>query len=244
MKTRAIAIDNRALAVRCAIIAFMIVGFFAATGVAKAFAANFNPNYVLSDANLRDYDSMSAAQIQKFLEKQPGALDTLVTPDHNGRSKKASQIIYDACRAYKISPKVMLVMLQKEQSLLTRKSPDQRTLERAVGAGIPGGATNRYPGFGNQIWNGARLLDGYGEGKSTSYIPKWKRGMTWDGATAKVTPRNIATFKLFVYNPVIGATAPYGDLSSQQGSLRGNANFWNIYRRYFGDPTTTPKRSA
>ena len=82
-------------------------------------------------------------------------------------------------------------MLQKEQSLITTKPEPGSTHACARGRrGVPGQAgsglspyhnkvaTNRYPGFGNQIWHGARLLDGYGEGKNGSTIPLFYPGIT------------------------------------------------------------------
>jgi len=218
-------------ALRFFILSFAVLLFAAQPAV----AAEFDPNLIISDSQFRDVNSMNEADIQAFLEKQPGVLSKLVTPNHNGVPQRVSKIIYDSCQEFGISPKVMLTMLQKEQSLLTRTVVDKRTLERAIGAGCPNGVDNRYPGFGNQIWNGARMLDGYGEGKTTTYVKIWKPGMTYSVAEGSVTPRNIATYKLFVYNPVIGARQPYGDLSSQS-SLSGNANFWRIYRKNFGEP--------
>jgi hypothetical protein len=142
-------------------------------------------------------------------------------------------------------------MLQKEQSLLTTKpKTGSTTLARAIGAGCPGSlvdpahnkvATNRYPGFGNQIWYGARLLDGYGERKNGSTIPLFYLGIVRQDIYRHVTlhPRDLATYKLYVYNPSIGAAAPYGDLSTQHPT--GNANFWVIYRKHFGDTYTSSR---
>ena len=213
--------------------------------VAQASAATFNPENIISNANMRDYDSMSAAEIQAFLEAQPGVLDTRVTTDYAGVRKRASTIIWQACRKWTINPKVMLTMLQKEQSLLTRTTLDKNTLSRAIGAGCPGGPSNRFPGFGKQMWNGARLLDGYGEGKNGSTIPLYYRGIAVKDIyrKPKVTlhPANVATYKLFVYNPSIGAKKPYGDLSAQKNMCTGNANFWLIYRKYFGGTFANPR---
>ena len=126
-------------------------------GASAAFAATFDPTLVISNDNMRHYDSMSASQIQAFLETQPGPLADLVTsdydkvitlsktknnlnttPDKGETPKRASLIIWEACQAWKINPKVMLTMLQKEQSLLTRTTLGSTTLARAVGAGCPG----------------------------------------------------------------------------------------------------------
>jgi len=203
-------------------------------GVAtSALATTFDPGRIVSDSNMRAYYVMSQSDIQTFLNGQHGPLKSLVTTDYAGKKKPAAQIIAEACAQWHISPRVMLTLLQKEQSLLTRTSLDKNTLSRAIGAGCPNGSTNRYPGFGAQMWYGARLLDGYGEGKNGSSIPLWKPPTTLYSGVKTAT---LATYKLYVYNPSIGAKAPYGDLSSQSSSLSGNANFWWLYRKYFGDP--------
>jgi hypothetical protein len=218
------------------------VAFLAVVGTAvPALARTFDPQLVLSDENMRDFRSMNAAQIQTFLNKRSGPLKRMSFARHdNGAVAPASTIIWEASQAWHVNPRVMLALLQKEQSLLTRRSLQAHTLSRAIGAGCPDRVTNRYPGFGNQMWNGARMLDGYGEtSKTTDYVPHpWKPGMK-NRFTGGVTPKNIATYKLYVYNPSIGAKRPYGNLSRQ--SCSGNANFWKIYWSYFGNPLGKPK---
>ncbi len=213
--------------------------------VTPAFAAVFDPEHIISNDNMRNSDAMTAAEIQAFLRTQTGPLKSLVTTDHTGTKRAASAIIWSACQAWAISPRVMLTMLQKEQSLLTRTTLAKNTLSRAIGAGCPGGPTNRYPGFGNQMWNGARMLDGYGEGRPGSKIAKYYLGITRTDIYRKpdvtLHPKNISTYKLYVYNPSIGASAPYGDLVGQ--SCTGNANFWRIYRLYFGGTFASPRMS-
>lgn len=229
---------NLALPLRALLV---VVAFAAVLGVsATAMGRTFDPELVLSDANMRDYQSMSAAQIQSFLNRRSGPLKRMSFARHdNGSRATAAVIIWEASQAWHINPKVLLALLQKEQSLLTRRRLAAHTLQRAVGAGCPDRTTNRYPGFGNQMWHGARLLDGYGEGKTTLYVPyPWKPGMK-NRFTGGVRPKNLATYKLYVYNPSIGAKKPYGDLSRQ--SCSGNANLWKIYWHYFGNPLGTPK---
>ena len=233
--------DRRLLAV---LIAALIAVGLTFVGTAQASAALYNPEAVISNANMRDSKSMSEKEIQAFLETQTGPLDTLVAKDYAGVKKPASKIIWEACQAWGISPKVMLTMLQKEQSLLTRTTLAKNTLSRAIGAGCPDSKTNRYPGFGKQMWNGTRMLDGYGEaGKTTPYVKLYYSGIKYgiykiDGMT-HIHPKNLATYKLYVYNPSIGAKKPYGNLSTQACS--GNANFWKIYRKYFGSTYANPR---
>jgi hypothetical protein len=240
-------LDSPRPAVSRAFVCLAACALLLAAAPSVATAATFDPAAIVSDDNMRAvYSIGSAAEIQAFLEaantapSTGSALKYLVTPDVNGIPKRASVIIWEACQAYQISPKVMLVMLQKEQSLLTRTAPAQNTLDRALGAGCPNATTNKFPGFGNQVWNAARLLDGYGEGRVT-YVRLWFSGIAvqdiYRAPYPFIEPVNIATYKLYVYNPSIGASPPYGDLSTQ--STGGNANFWKIYWKYFNDPWAT-----
>ena len=220
-----------------------LAGWLCFEAAGTCLAATFEPDHVISNDNLRAKDSMSERDIQAFLDVLPGPLKSLDTSDYAGHKKPAARIISEACAAWQVSPKVMLTMLQKEQSLLTRTWMTKSTLTRAIGAGCPDGKTNRFPGFGKQMWNGARLLDGYGEGKNGSTIPLYHKGIAVRDIyrKPKVTlyPKNLATYKLYVYNPSIGADKPYGNLSGQ--ACTGNANFWRIYRMYFGSTFGYPQ---
>jgi fibronectin type 3 domain-containing protein len=166
--------------------------------------------------------SMSAGDIQSFLGAQTGILESLVTTNYAGQPMTASAIIYQACQNYGISPRVILTMLQKEQSLLTRTTLTSSTLTRALGAGCPDKTTNYYPGFGKQVWYAAWLLSNFGEVKAfpSTYVNLWAPGMTYQCGASVVTPENLATYKLYVYNP----------------SVEGNNTFWSVYAKYFGDP--------
>ena len=216
------------------------VSVLAVLVASPAAARTFDPGRVLSDGNMRKYDSMTPGQIQTFLNRHRGPLKHLSFARHDGGAvAPASVIIWEAAQAWHINPRVLLTMLQKEQSLITRRSLARHTLSRAVGAGCPDSGGNRYPGFGNQLWQGARLLDGYGEASGTTpYVPHpWQPGMR-NGFTGRVRTYTLATYKLYVYNPSIGAKKPYGDLSKQ--SCSGNANFWKIWWAYWGSPLSTP----
>ena len=157
---RAARLTGAALALVSATCAFVLAG------ASPALAATFDPNLVISDANMRAADSMSAANIQSFLDARTGMLKTYVAPRHDGGSKAtAAVIIAEASRAWSISPKVVLTMLQKEQSLLTRSQSslvtgDKATLDWAMGMGVPDGSPRKqqYRGFGNQIWYACQSL--------------------------------------------------------------------------------------
>jgi hypothetical protein len=175
-------------------------------------ATQFDPTTIMSDSSFRDVTG-SAAEIQAFLNQQPGSLKSYRGRDHNGVTKSAAEMIADAAAAWNVSPKVILVTLQKEQSLLARANPSGTAMDWALGVGKTDSSTlYRYKGFGNQIWYGAATLNNNAE--------RWKPGaqLTIDGNY--LTPSNGATHSLYRYTP----------------HIRGNTSFWMLYWRYFGDP--------
>jgi len=209
-----------------------------------ALAATFDPNLVISDDNMRAEDSFTAADIQAFLVSKNSVLASRSFPRHDkGKTAQASVIIYEAARAWHINPQVLLVLLQKEQSLITGSFTGTTLtykLDWAVGMGVPDDRARdtRFKGFGNQLWYAANRLNGYGE--DGVIVGKFKSSGQRYGP---VNPVNIATYKLYVYNPSIGATKPYPDSSlsgNAAGALSGNASFWLIYWRWFGDPFANP----
>lgn len=213
---------------------------------AAAFAATappFQPTLVIADDVFRASGSLSAADIQAFLEKYPGVLDTTLAPRHaDGSMQPVSLLIWEVSQEFSINPKVLLTMLQKEQGLLTKTAPTQTTLDWAFGFGCYDGSTPetrdpKYKGLGNQIWWAAASLDVYAE--ST-----WKPGLVRtpyvcaDCVTDRLNPvrdyafvpQNLATYKLYVYTPhshnsVIGG---------------GNYLFWKVYWTYFDEGPLAP----
>ncbi|MBI2637201.1 MAG: hypothetical protein HYW81_03355 [Parcubacteria group bacterium] len=199
---------------------------------APTLAASFNPNYIISDVELEDVDSLSQDAIQRFLESK-GSFLAKFTDVVNGIRNPASQIIYEEARLYQISPKVILAMLQKEQSLITAASPSQDQLNWATGFGICDSCSKNDPsvqsfrGFYNQVSLFAekvrsnylrdlkslgRTLTGWGPERSKT---------TLDGF--EVTPANNATAVPYTYNPYQGGESGIG----------ANFNFWRIWQRYF-----------
>ncbi|KAF0208687.1 MAG: hypothetical protein FD171_328 [Actinobacteria bacterium] len=174
---------------------------------------SFSPDTVISDANFRDVGSMTAADIQEFLDEQPGTLGSYSALDYDGRTKTAAQMIAEASTYWKISPKVILVKLQKEQSLLAKANPSQTAYDWAMGCGKADSRTYyEYQGFGKQIWWGAQKLD--------KNAQPWYPGIEMIINGSLVLPTNEATYSLYKYTP----------------HLRGTTSFWMLYWRYFGDP--------
>ena len=183
----------------------------------------FNPNYVLADQDVFDYKSMTYQQIYDFLKAKGSSLTTYKDPI---TSMLAADIIYRAAQDYRVNPKYLLALLQKEQSLIENGTPTAKKYDWATGYGICDGCSmddpklQRFKGFFNQIFAAAKFfrleLDDnlVTLGKTfTGFGPGVAK--TVDGVT--VTPANNATALLYTYTP----------------HLHGNELLWSIWDRYF-----------
>lgn len=195
-------------------------------------AAEFNANNIISDYELEDYNSLSQDSVQRFLESKHSFLAKF-TQVINDIRKPASQIIFEESQIYRINPKVILAMLQKEQSLITDKSPSQNQLDWATGFAVCDSCSKSDPslapfkGFYNQVSDFAekvqdnylrdlkslgRTYTGWGPGRTKKTIDQYD-----------ITPVNNATAVLYTYNPWRGSAHGVG----------ANYNFWRIWNRYF-----------
>lgn len=173
----------------------------------------FDPDTVMSDATFGAANSMSAEDIQAFLERQGGTLGAYRAPDHTGKVKSAAEIISEAAAGAGVNPKVILTTLQKEQSLLSKRSPAQRDYDWAMGCGKTDSTTyTKYQGFGRQVWFGAQTL----RKNANRFTP----GVTLSIDGSVVRPTNAATFTQYRYTP----------------HFPGVMSFWMLYWTYFGDP--------
>ncbi|WP_129586613.1 hypothetical protein [Microterricola viridarii] len=227
---------------------------------------DFDPGFIISDANFYDSGSMTEAEIQLFLEQQEcipqdGVAcladyrqNTTSQPAEGGqhcsayagaRSEPASRIIAKVATACGISPRTLLVLLQKEQSLLTR--PSEHGYTRAMGYGCPDTADcdTEYFGFFNQVYNAAWQMRQYTEQPDRQYkIGTVEVGFHPDAAcgSSSVRIENQATANLYNYTPYQPNAAATGDLAGEGDacSTHGNLNFWLLYSKWFGDPQTVP----
>jgi hypothetical protein len=208
------------------ILSFLTFGFSRVV-FAQGLDPNFDPNYIISDAEIFNYNSMNVTDIQKFLESKGSYLAAYTVVDPNtGISETSAQAIYDRCQANKISPRFVLVLLQKEQGLIEDSSPSQGSLDWATGYGCPdgGGCNSRWQGLWRQI-NSATLQfydymtnsNDYGYQKGQTYtISNTLSNMC--SAKQVVTPYNNATAALYNYTPHV---------------FNGNYNFFILWQKYF-----------
>ncbi len=188
---------------------------------------NFNPSYIISDAEILDYNSMTKEEIQAFLESKDSYLANYsATNPYTGETETVAEIIYGRCQANLISPKFVLVLLQKEQGLIEDESPSQGSLDWATGYGCPdgGGCNARWQGIWKQINSATLQFYDYIENptdytyqKDKTYTFSNKYSTTIQGSVS-VTPYNNATAALYNYTPHV---------------FNGNYNFWKLWSRYF-----------
>ncbi|MFH1292071.1 MAG: serine hydrolase [bacterium] len=197
--------------------------------------STFDPNHIISDAEMRDYLSWTQYDVQNFLQEQGSYLSKYSTVDVvDQKIKKASEIIYDASKRYEISPKVMLVTLQKEQSLVEDNNPSQTQLDWATGYAVCDSCSTQDPkvakhkGFATQVDDTAYTYDWYYDNKTAGNVKQKDMATSIDGQT--VIPQSWATAFLYTYTP----------------HIHGNLNFWKIWQKWFRQnyPDGTLLRSA
>ncbi len=153
----------------------VVLASLAPIGLARAA---FNSNYIISDSAFSNTNSISAAQIDAFLNT---FANSCISPnsgfqaiDPSGYSPSggytyggyvtAGKAIYDAAQAYGLNPQVLVVTLEKEQSLVTGRfsstyclpsDDNNHKYAAAVGYGCPDSGTRyNYSGISLYRRNG------------------------------------------------------------------------------------------
>ena len=183
-----------------------------------SFGASFNPNFVISDTEATETQSFDAAGLQVFLEAQESFLATYRALDIDGFEKPANVIIYAAALRNNVSPRFLLSLLQREQSLLTDPTPSAKQLDWATGFGVCDSCSmddptlSKYKGFANQVESAAA---GFRFFMDNEIMRRSGVETIIDGL--KIIPETSATANLYNYTP----------------HLQAQENFWRIWQRYF-----------
>ena len=157
----------------------------------------------------------------------------------------AAHIIYTAAQTYKINPQVLLVLLQKEQGLITDDFPNSIQYRAATGYGCPdnGSCSTKYYGLVNQINNAAKLFRTVLDGGWTNYplgvnYIQYNSNASCGGSDVEI--KNLATSSLYRYTPYqpnsAALAAGYGTVNDGCAAY-GNRNFYLYFSDWFGDPT-------
>ncbi len=166
-------------------------------------------------------------------------------------TKSAATIIQEVSRACGIGSKVLLVILEKEQGLVSDTWPWSNQYRSATGYGCPDTAPcdAEYYGFFNQVYNAARQFKVYAANPgSYRYKPYQSNFIYWSPSLdscggSQVFIQNVATAGLYNYTPYQPNLAALGNLygSGDGCSSYGNRNFWRMFTDWFGLPNATDK---
>lgn len=257
--------------------ATLLVAFIGLTAIGSnvqsasaADASRFDPGLIISDSVFYDFGTMQVADIQRFLDSKvpsckakagdPTCLrnyvdDESAEPATDGKcaamaakpQQSAAQIIYDVSRACGINPKVLIVVLQKEQGLVQSVNPTVRNYKAAMGYACPDVDPNNqcgnvYGGLFKQLYMAAGQLQWYGDPRgSFTYLKVGKvsnirYSPNASCGTKPVLIKSIATTALYYYTPYTPNDAAMANLygTGDSCSAYGNRNFWRFYTDWFG----------
>lgn len=230
--------------------------------------SDFVAGNIISDERFFDNGSMTEQQIQQFLSDQVPrcastdptlpCLPSLVTSTSDRLSsingcapyssegwESAARILWKVSQACRINPQVLIVMLQKEQTLITSSRPSLRMYNAAMGANCPdtGPCAPNTLGFFNQVYQAAWQMRQY-----TYYATYYRYRVgtvnvqyhpDTSCGSSPVNIRNQATANLYNYTPYQPNRAALDNLwgTGDNCSAYGNRNFWRIFSGWFGSPT-------
>jgi hypothetical protein len=223
----------------------------------------FDPGNIISNEVFFFGRALSEAQIQSFIDSKGATCvtgsdgtpclkvyrqDTVSRPADaqcggyvGAPQERAATIIAKVAASCNVSPKVLLVMLQKERGLIRASGSglDSGDYRIAMGYGCPDTAPcdAEYFGFQNQVYKAAWQMQRYAHNPNNYF---YKAGQTvniqWSPNAAcgsgPVHIENQATAGLYIYTPYqpnAGALNGHPDSCSEYG----NRNFWSYFTDWF-----------
>ncbi|MFT3886921.1 MAG: hypothetical protein QM713_01975 [Arachnia sp.] len=225
------------------------------TPMAAAYPTGFQKDLVISDKAFYDAKAMSESQIEDFIlakgknctskadatclkDIEPRETVTL-TSDQKGNGCKAVtftkgapswEVVDRVAKACSISPKVLLVTMQKEQSAVS-SARKPATWNKLMGMGCPDGraCSSKYSGYERQLYYGADRLRAY---RTWTTYPAMKSFRNQTAFTSlegeRFVIKNEATASLYTYTPWVSA----------------QVLFFRLMQSYFpGTVNTTPPTS-
>lgn len=246
-----------------------------------ASSSDFRAGNIISDGVFYNGNSMSAGEIQAFLNSKvprctlgdpgrpaggiytfPNGSQTLLANkclrDYyelipnlpgdsfcapiSGGNLSAAELIQRIGSSCNVSQKVLLVLLEKEQSLVTDSFPAKSQMDRATGFNCPDTApcNSASAGLFKQVYSAARQFQVYGTGVFTWYPVGSTTAIRFHPNVAcgasPVYIQNRATAALYYYTPYQPNAAAINNLygTGDSCSSYGNRNFWRMFTDWFG----------
>ncbi len=247
----------------------------------------FDAGDIISDQVMFNPNTMTEAQVQSFLNSmvptcqnvqyatglpclkgyrqttQSRPADPMCHAYTGASNETAAAIIVKVGKACSINPQVLLVLLQKEQGLITDTWPTSNEYRKATGYGCPDSSNvtcdATYNGFFNQVYKAAWAFQRYtmpaGTGPGTDYYSVYSAypvGRAYpilyqdpytdsSCGSKSVVVKNKATHSLYYYTPYTpNAAALAAGFGSGDGcSAYGNRNFFLYFTQWFGSTHIT-----
>ena len=249
-----------------ALVAGALVGVGDRPDASAAIAADFDAGNIISDSAFFDSGRMSDHQVQAFLDARGSgcvageqaclknyttttgarAADAYCRGYTGGLVQSAAQIIAGVAGSCGINPQVLLVLLEKEQRLVTRTQPTsdavhqgrrlrlsrhrrlQSRVRRAVQPALQRRSRSSRSTPTRRTTSATRPASG--TRSSTT--------RTLACGTGNVFLANRATAGLYNYTPYQPNTAAMANLygTGDACSAYGNRNFWRMFSDWFGNP--------
>ncbi|KZX22735.1 cell wall-binding repeat-containing protein [Rathayibacter tanaceti] len=223
---------------------------------------SFRAGFIISDANFFDADALSASDVQKLLDDKgrsctgsnagvpclrafsqatPSRPADAMCAAYSGRAlESAASIFAGVGEACGINPLVLVVLVQKERSLVTDTTPTAADYAKATGYNCPDTAAcdPGSAGFFTQVYSAARQFKRYanppGSGANfTAYAPGTTPNIQYHPNTAcgssAVTIRNQATADLYYYTPYQPNDYALTGRGDANCATYGNINFWYLF---------------
>lgn len=166
---------------------------------------------------------------------------------HTAGNKSSAQIIYEVSVSCGVSAKALIVLLQKEQSLITDDWPWSIQYRSATGYGCPDTAPcdAEYYGFFNQVYSAARQFKRYAkDAQLFNYRSNRNNTINYNPnagcGSSSIFIQNPATAGLYNYTPYQPNQAALNNLygTGDSCSAYGNRNFWRMFNDWFGTTLT------
>ncbi|WP_315584414.1 hemagglutinin [Actinomyces viscosus] len=231
-------------------------------------ASGFDASRIIDDEVFYDADAMTREEIATFVTRvnagcQPGsdgteclASATFSMPAREATTfcpggieaasgLSAADVVWQVSQACDINPQVLLVLIHKEQGLLTAsgQSLSARDYEAAAGYACPdqGTCDPQWAGFSSQLYGAASQFQRYRLNPGTydvvaqrptqiAFSPDAQCG------SSELTVTNQATAGLYNYTPFQPNEA--AGSGGDQCTSWGNWNFYGYFKTLFGSPTS------
>ena len=246
-----------------------LTGLGAVTAPAVAASgSDFNAGMIISDEVFYDSSTMSVGDIQAFLNARVPSCRSGYTclkdyaqstasqsaksegcAAYPGGWQSAAEIIWRVANVCGINPRALIVLLEKEQSLITDTWPSSRQYRSATGYGCPdtSDCDTNYYGFFNQVYHAAWQFKKYQARPDRAYRAGRNNTIQWHPnascGSSQVFIENQATAGLYLYTPYRPNQAALDNLYGvgDSCSAYGNRNFWRIFTDWFGSTGYTVK---